>query len=569
MLPTRTDNRTLRTYARRIFPTYAKPSQEANVINTIDTEKCTGCGTCFKTCGLDVFRLDTDQPVLSPCMAKCPAGTDIRGYNALMQMGRIDEAAEKLRERNPFPALTGRVCPHLCEGECSRSRVDGAVNINGLEQYLGDRTLHEAPARSAVRHVHRIAVVGSGPAGLSCAWFLARSGYPVRVFEAMPEPGGMLRYGIPAYRLPEEVLNAQIEQLKALGVEFQCGTRVGKGCDCDVEDLYALGYKAVFLAPGATKSRRPGVPGENLPGVLYGVEFLSAVRQNRQLPLSGRVVVIGGGAVAMDAAITARKLGAEQVDLYCLESREEMPAFKHDIDDAVQAGVTLHPGWGPVTVEGDGRVERITLRRCVSVFNAEGRFAPVFDDADTTTCNVSAVIFAIGQSSDLAPFEGVVNIERGRITADPETFGTSYWNIFAAGDAVTGPSTVIAAITGGREAAVSIDRLMTGGHLHSDRKEKRPLAEHLPGEGVILSPRVERKEIVTEGFEEKRLGFDDVDALHESMRCLTCGAKARINYRDDCMTCFFCELRCPSHAIDVHPFKERLPFTLERNFGGF
>ena len=165
MLPTRTDNRTLRTYARRIFPTYAKPSQEANVINTIDTEKCTGCGTCFKTCGLDVFRLDADQPVLSPCMAKCPAGTDIRGYNALMQMGRIDEAAEKLRERNPFPALTGRVCPHLCEGECSRSRVDGAVNINGLEQYLGDRTLHKAPARSAVRHVHRIAVIGSGPAG--------------------------------------------------------------------------------------------------------------------------------------------------------------------------------------------------------------------------------------------------------------------------------------------------------------------------------------------------------------------------------------------------------------------
>ncbi|WP_346665434.1 FAD-dependent oxidoreductase [uncultured Mailhella sp.] len=255
-----------------------------------------------------------------------PLHGDIRGYNGLMQMGSIDEAAERHRERNPFPSVTGGVCPHLCEGECSRSKVDGAVNINGIEQYLGDRTLHDAPQKPAVRHVHRIAVVGSGPAGLSCGWYLARAGYPVRVFEAMPKPGGMLRYGIPVYRLPEDVLDAQIEQLKALGVEFQCGTRVGKGCDCSMEDLYELGYKAVFIAPGATRSRKPGVPGETLSGVLYGVEFLCAVRQNRQPPLSGRVVVIGGGAVAMDAAITARKTGAQSVDLYCLESREEMPA---------------------------------------------------------------------------------------------------------------------------------------------------------------------------------------------------------------------------------------------------
>lgn len=539
------------------------------MINSLDIEKCTGCGTCFKTCGLDVFRLDTDQPVLSPCMAKCPAGTDIRGYNALLQMGKIDEAAERLKKYNPFPAVTGRVCPHLCEGECSRSRVDGAVNINAIEQYLGDRTLHDAPVVSAVRHVHRIAVVGSGPAGLSCAWYLARAGYPVRVFETMPEPGGMLRYGIPAYRLPEEVLDAQIGQLRALGVEFQCGCRVGEGCDVTVQDLYDLGYKAVFLAPGATKSRKAGVPGEELPGVLFGVEFLSDVRRNRQSRLSGTVVVIGGGAVAMDAAITARKLGAEKVELFCLESEQQMPAFKHDVDDALHAGVIMHHGWGPVAVEGEGRTERIVLRRCLSVFDEEHRFAPVFDDAQKHVCEASTVIFAIGQSSDLEPFKGVVEMERGRIKADPETFGTSFWKIFAAGDAVTGPSTVISAITGGREAAVSIDRLMTGGHLHSDRGEKRPVAENLPGEGVMLSPRVERREVETEGFEEKRLGFDDVDALHESLRCLTCGARAEIRYRDDCMTCFFCELRCPSHAIDVHPFKERLPFTLERNFGGF
>ena len=539
------------------------------MINSLDIEKCTGCGTCFKTCGLDVFRLDTDQPVLSPCMARCPAGVNVRSYNGLLQMGRIEEAAACLKERNPFPSVTGRVCPHQCEGECSRASVDRAVNINALEQYLGDRTLNTAPEAPAQRHIHRIAVVGSGPAGLSCAWYLAREGYPVRVFEAMPEPGGMLRYGIPAYRLPAAVLDAQLEQLRTLGVEFQCACRVGRGGDCTIQDLYDLGYKAVFLAPGATKSRRPGIPGEELPGVLYGVEFLSAVRQNRQAALSGRVVVVGGGSVAMDVAVTARKLGAESVELFCLESEKEMPAFQEDIEEALHAGVVMHPGWGPVSVEGGDSAKALVLRRCLSVFDAEGRFAPTFNDADTHTCEASRIIFAIGQSSDLAPFEGDVDVERGRIVADPETFGTSFWKIFAAGDAVTGPSSVIRAIAGGREAAVSIDRLMRGCHLHSERGEKRPLAENLPGEGVLLSPRVERRKVEGGAFEETRRGFDDVDALHESLRCLTCGAKARIQYRDDCMTCFFCELRCPSHAIDVHPFKERLPYTLERNFGGF
>ena len=201
-------------------------------------------------------------------------------------------------------------------------------------------------------------------------------------------------------------------------------------------------FDRVYLAKVFTDTAVP-------PEVLR-VEFLCAVRQNRQQPLSGKVVVIGDGAVAMDAAITARKMGAQSVDLYCLESREEMPAFKHDIDDALNAGVTLHPGWGPVAVEGESSVKAITMRRCLSVFNAEGRFAPAFDEADTQSVEADAVIFAIGQSSDLAPFEDVVETERGRIKADPETFGTSYWKIFAAGDAVTGPSTVIAAIVGGR-----------------------------------------------------------------------------------------------------------------------
>ena len=336
------------------------------MINSIDVSKCTGCGTCFKTCGLDVFRLDTEQPVLSPCMAKCPAGTDMRAYNYLMQVGKIDEAAAKLRERNPFPAITGRVCPHQCESECSRAKVDGAVNINAIEQYLGDRTLNVPPAKPRIRHAQKVAVAGSGPAGLSCAWFLARKGYQVKVFEALPEPGGMLRYGIPAYRLPDSVVDAQVEQLRALGVEFQCGTRVGKGCDVGFDDLAELGFKALFVAPGNGVSRRAGIAGEELTGVFHGVEFLRDVRMGRVPRLSGRAVVIGGGDVAVDAAITAKLLGADHVDMICLEQAEEMPAFPHNIEDAKAAGIGIHPGWGPLRVEGDGKASGIMVRRCLS-----------------------------------------------------------------------------------------------------------------------------------------------------------------------------------------------------------
>ena len=246
------------------------------MINVIDQDKCIGCGTCFKSCSLDVFRLDTDQSKVSPCMAACPAGTDIRGYNALVQQGKLEEAAQKLRQANPFPGITGRICFHPCEKECARNAVDGAVNINAVEQFLGDLDLPEE--QPAVRHTAKVAVVGSGPAGLSCACFMARMGYPVTVFEAAPRPGGMLRYGIPAYRLPDAVVEAHVARLEALGVSFRCNTRIGKGGDLTLGDLRRRGYKAFLLAPGTSLSRRIAIEGAELPGVLWGVEFLRAVR---------------------------------------------------------------------------------------------------------------------------------------------------------------------------------------------------------------------------------------------------------------------------------------------------
>lgn len=547
------------------------------MINTIDAAKCTGCGTCYKTCGLDVFRIDTNQDTLSPCMATCPAGTDIRAWNALMQQGNIAEAAQKLKEKNPFPAITGRVCPHACENECSRSKVDGAVNINALEQFLGDYDLHDAPLRPAVRHLAHIAVAGSGPAGLSCAWFLARAGYPVTVFEALPEPGGMLRWGIPAYRLPGSVIEAQINKLKALGVRFMCNVRIGAGGDISLEELKERGFRAVCVAPGTTLSRRANVPGENLRGVFHGVEFLRAARAHRDIvsalpdfPAGGNVVVVGGGDVAMDAAISAKRLGAGRVELFCLEDEASMPAFPHNIADARAEGVIINTGQGVAEVcEKDGRVRGLNTRRCLSVWDENHAFRPRFDETRTGHAEADAVIFAIGQASDLSFFPELEKASPARLKVDPVTFGTSLWNVFAAGDAVTGPASVIQAIAGGREAAISIDRLMQGAHLHSDREETRRVAENLPGEGVLSAPRNERNSTPAEGFAEVRRGLDTIDALNESMRCMTCGAKARVTFRDDCMTCFFCELRCPSEAIDVHPFKERLPYTIESNTGGF
>lgn len=532
------------------------------MINFIDLDKCTGCGTCFKSCSLDVFRIDTDQKEISPCMAACPAGTNIRAYNALLQQGRLAEALEVLRRNNPFPALTGRICFHPCESECSRASVDGAVNINGLEQFLGDMDVEEEAA--PVQHIAKIAVIGSGPAGLSAALYLARMGYPVTIFEASPEPGGMLRYGIPAYRLPDAVIEREIARLQKLGVEVRCNAAIGSGPELSVQGLREQGYKAFILAPGASESRKLDIPGAELPGVLWGVEFLRAIRSGKAPSLGKRVIVVGGGDVAVDAAISSRKLGAESVTMVSLESEAELPAYPHNQADAKNERVAFACGWGPVEILGTDKATGLAVKRCLSVKDASGAFRPVFDESETLEIPADTIIFAIGQKSDLEPFREDVKITgRNLIEVDRQTMTTSARDIFAAGDAATGPASAISAIAQGREAAISADRYLRGAHVHSGRRQPGKVAERLPGQGVPAAPRNERAEKETEGFAERRQGFDLHAALAESMRCMTCGAKARIAYNDDCMTCYTCELRCPSEAINVHPFKEVLPRTLE------
>ena len=540
------------------------------MISSIDPAKCTGCGTCFKSCPLDVFRLDINQPEISPCMEACPSGTDIRGCHYLLQNGRLEEALELLKQTMPLPAITGRVCFHPCEKSCTRAELDGAVSINALEQFLGDMDLELPTPRFPQRHLAAVAVVGSGPAGLSAAWFLAKEGYPVTVFEAMPEPGGMLRYGIPAYRLPDEVMRRQTQKFSSAGIQFVCGRKIAES---GLDALKSEGFRAVVLAVGASEGRHAGLEGEeNTPGVLTGLDFLRAVRMNTapMLTPQSRVVVVGGGDVAMDAAISAYRLGAGDVSVVSLEAEGSLPAFPHNIADARSLGIAMYGSWGPCALHRnrDGQLDGLLCRPCLSVTDDAGRFSPVFDNDPAAVRQFPAdmVILAIGQRSELAAFENDVETSHGRIQVNSVTMETSREGIFAAGDVVSGPASVTAAVAAGRRVADSVHRYLSGAELNRPQPS-RPVVDNMLKrlDAARIEPLKKNERPVNGicGFEEYRQGLSLDVALAEARRCLTCGGRARIAYTDDCMTCYTCEVRCPADAIHVHPFKERLPRTLD------
>ena len=465
----------------------------------VDMSKCTACNECAKACPIEVpntfdqglrerkaaFKLYpqampsayvVEKRGTAPCKATCPAHVSVQGYIALINQGKYREALELFKEAHPFPAICGRVCHHPCEGICTRGDLDEPIAIEYLHRFLADRDLSSdtryIPKVGEPRE-DKVAIIGAGPAGLTAAYYLRKEGYPVTVFEKLPVAGGMMRVAIPEYRLPRNIISAEIEIIQEMGVTVKTGVTFGQ--DITLQSLKGEGYKAVFLATGLHLSRKLQIEGEDLPGVLTGVEFLRDVALGEPVRVPKRTVVIGGGNVAIDVALTALRKGAEEVTLVCLEKREEMPAWEYEIDEALEEGVKIVNSQGPQRfIAKNGKVAGIEFKRCTAVFDENGAFSPKYDETDLTTIETEAVIIAIGQMGDLAFAEpqGVAITRRGGLEADPLTLQTPLGWVFAGGDAFYGPKSVVEAVACGKEGAESIHRYLNGVDLREGRDQE-------------------------------------------------------------------------------------------------
>ncbi|MFQ5874088.1 MAG: FAD-dependent oxidoreductase, partial [Dehalococcoidia bacterium] len=441
--------------------------------SSLPESECKFCTACVEVCPTGALMdkptdmgaaLAKEQAVV-PCRTGCPAGIDIPRYVRFIAQEKYDEALAVIREKVPFPAVLGYVCFHPCESVCRRGRVSEPVSICRLKRFAAEHGRQHDQTVSVANTGKRVAVVGSGPAGLTAAYYLQAKGHGVTVFEAASEPGGMLLQGIPRFRVPREVVQWEIDGILARGIELRTNTPVGPASDLSLEKLQSE-YDAVFLAVGAQLSKKIRLEGSEMPGVLWGLDFLHEVNLGSWpgIPL-GRVVVIGGGNVAMDVALTARRLGAKEIEIACLESCAEMPAFESEIEQACEEGAVLHPSWGPKRVLANGKVAGIELVRCTRVFDESGRFNPSFDPSVTTVIEADTVILAIGQSTDfsfLGKNRQELVTERGTVRVDEASLAAPLPGLFAAGEVVSGPSSVIQAIAAGRKAATSIDRYLGG-----------------------------------------------------------------------------------------------------------
>ena len=450
----------------------------------VDESLCTGCRQCELACTVAVpdqfngemvsrraayiaFPQAVPQKALieragtSPCTFDCPAGIKAHGYVSLVRSGEYEKAFGLVLETTPLVGSLGRACYAPCEGACTRGELEGPVPIRRLKRLVADRhyALPEPPPVAlAPTTGKRVAIVGSGPAGLTAAWLLARAGHRVKIFEAAPEPGGALRLAIPSYRLPAEIVERDVANVTAIGVKIATNTRVK-----DLDRLKRYGYDAVLLATGTPKAMRLRVPGEELVGVSSALAFLRDIKLGAPADLRGRtVVVVGGGNVAIDAARSARRLGAAAVHMVCLESRGEMPAYDWEVEEALSEGVEVHDGWGIAGFEGHGNVCSVRLKRCASVFDGDGTFSPQYDDGVVEQLSCDAAIVAVGMGADTAAFPALAPEGARTIQANSETTQTSLEWVFAAGDAVTGPGMMTEAVGHGRRAAHMIDRFLHG-----------------------------------------------------------------------------------------------------------
>ena len=479
-----------------------------------------------------------DTMVISACQHACPAGIDVPNYVAAIAAGKYEQAVKIIRERNPFPAVCGRICIHPCEFKCRRGELDEPVAIRSLKRFASDwyyDHIGRASEPFPVTMEQKVAVVGAGPAGLTCAYFLAKMGYRVTVFEAQQVAGGMLRITVPEFRLPSSVIQREVEYIESCGVEIHYNSSID--ARHTVNDLMEDGYRAVFIAAGAQSSKRIEVPGEDegLDGIYYGLQFLSDVKMGKKITLKGKVVVIGGGNVAIDVARTALRSGARGVQIFYRRTREEMPAWERDIDEALEEGIVINPLWAPKRIiHQNGKVTGLEFVRSMTVFDEEGGSHLSIDEGSAQVVEAESVIISVGQAPDINFLSDDSRLERalwGSLEVDENRLATNIPGIFSGGDFTTGPSTVIKAIASGRRAALAVDRYLQGDSSRIEIIDEKTsmrediglaLDEETSEEQPRVRIEVERAEQRVKDFREVEKGFSEEEAHHEAMRCLRC-----------------------------------------------
>ena len=505
---------------------------------TLNESECKYCGACVEVCPTgaltDKDLTEKTEATLVPCKGACPVGKDIPRIMRLISEGNYQDAVNVMREKAPLLYSLGNICFHPCEEVCNRSKVNEPIAICALERFaVANSGGLLTGGETKESKDKKVAIVGSGPAGLACAYYLSNLGYPVTIFEEMPELGGMLRYGVPDFRLPKELLQKDVELVSTSGFDVKPNRKIGG--DPTISSINNE-FDAVFLAVGAQLSKKLEIEGLDLEGVLWGMDFLRDVKLGRDVGVKEKVIVIGGGNVAIDVALTALRLGAKDVQLACLESREEMPAFEHEIEEAEEEGIGIHTSWGPKKVLGEnGKITGIELMRCTSVFDEDGKFNPKYNPDEIKSMNADVIIFAIGQSSDLDLLKDAgIDAPQGLIPVDNNTLETSVKGIFAGGEIVSGPASVVDSVELGRKAASSIDKHFGGdGNIDEsfiDEETPNPWLgrdEGFAGLERSQMPKLPLEERV-KGFGEIELGFDEEAAKKEAARCLRCDLRMRI-----------------------------------------
>lgn len=596
-------------YALRTSQLFNTPNMSRSAyIAKVEKQNCVACGKCVETCPAgavklgqklcdkegceityprmplpgdqpwgehmwthnyrDVNRINCYDTGTAPCKTACPAHIGIQGYLQLAKEGRYEDALALIKKDNPLPAVCGHVCNRRCEDACTRGTIDEAVAIDEVKRFIAERDLNAETRFIPKKTIpslkggfeEKIAIIGAGPAGLSCAYFLALTGYKPTIFEKNAEPGGMLRYGIPSYKLEKDLLAAEIDVIRQLGVEIRCGVEVGK--DVTIEDLREQGYKGFYAAIGCQRGRKPGISGENAEGAYAAVDFLREAGAKESFALEGDVVVVGGGNVAIDAARISSRCTDAKISMFCLETREKMPASDEEIEEALEEGIELNCGWGPKEVlEEDGHVSGVVFKKCTRVFDAQGRFSPEYDENDTVTIPCRHVIFSVGQAIDWGHMLDNLHVElrpNGGALANKLTYQTSEPDIFVGGDVYTGPKFAIDAIAAGREGAVSLHRYvhehctLTIGRNRRDFIEldkENIKVETYDSSSRQIPPKADIKE-QAKTFRDLSQSLTEEQVKKETSRCLSCGAS--VVDPNKCIGCGVCTTKCMFDAIHLH-----------------